>query len=146
MDKNQKKNTSLNQPQADANEVDFESDLEISDDEDGGTRINGIRIPPPIKPYCSTQSKGPRLIIRYIENYFFKSYAGTVKVGPFHHVSLYYFTIVCYDFNDHCLILEILCCNWTKWKWKIECNRFNVVCIWLPRKSTSFKETFCIDS
>lgn len=52
----------------------------------GGTRIGGIRIPPPIKPYCSTLSKGPRLMITYIENTFFKSYAGTVKVGPFHHV------------------------------------------------------------
>lgn len=53
----------------------------------GGTRIGDIYIPPPVKAYCSTESKGPRLVIRYIENTNFKSYANTVRVGPFHHVS-----------------------------------------------------------
>lgn len=53
----------------------------------GGTNVGGIYIPPPIKPYCSTESKGPRLVIRFIENTNFKSYANTVSVGPFHHVS-----------------------------------------------------------
>lgn len=51
----------------------------------GGTRIGGIYIPPPTKPYCSTESKGPRLVITHIVNTNFKSYANTVKVGPFHH-------------------------------------------------------------
>lgn len=62
-------------------------DANISDDEEGGTRIGDIYIPPPIPPHCSTESKGPRLIIKKIENKNFKSYAGTVVLGPFHHVS-----------------------------------------------------------
>lgn len=61
-------------------------DANISDDEEGGTRIGDIYIPPPIPPHCSTESKGPRLIIRKIENNNFKSYAGKVILGPFHHV------------------------------------------------------------
>ncbi|XP_037817646.1 structural maintenance of chromosomes protein 4 [Lucilia sericata] len=60
-------------------------DANISDDEEGGTRIGDIYIPPPIPPHCSTESKGPRLIIRKIENNNFKSYAGKVILGPFHH-------------------------------------------------------------
>uniref|UniRef100_A0A0K8WDU8 Structural maintenance of chromosomes protein n=1 Tax=Bactrocera latifrons TaxID=174628 RepID=A0A0K8WDU8_BACLA len=60
-------------------------DANISDDEEGGTRIGDIYIPPPIPPHCSTESKGPRLIIKKIENKNFKSYAGTVVLGPFHH-------------------------------------------------------------
>ncbi|XP_075152440.1 structural maintenance of chromosomes 4-like protein gluon [Haematobia irritans] len=60
-------------------------DANISDDEEGGTRIGDIYIPPPIPPYCSTESKGPRLIIKKIENFNFKSYAGKVVLGPFHH-------------------------------------------------------------
>ncbi|XP_061390983.1 structural maintenance of chromosomes protein 4 [Musca vetustissima] len=60
-------------------------DANMSDDEEGGTRIGDIYIPPPIPPYCSTESKGPRLIIKKIENYNFKSYAGKVVLGPFHH-------------------------------------------------------------
>ena len=52
----------------------------------GGTRVGGIFIPPPVKPYCSAESKGPRLVITHIENTNFKSYANTVSVGPFHHV------------------------------------------------------------
>lgn len=60
-------------------------DANIWDDEEGGTRIGDIYIPPPIPPHCSTESKGPRLIIKKIENKNFKSYAGTVVLGPFHH-------------------------------------------------------------
>lgn len=82
-----------------------EEDMDISEDEEGlydpgscnscnlsnivdsgGTRVGGIYIPAPIKAYCSTESKGPRLVIRFIENTNFKSYANTVRVGPFHHV------------------------------------------------------------
>lgn len=62
-------------------------DANMSDDEEGGTRVGDIYIPPPIPPHCSTESKGPRLIIRKIENNNFKSYAGKVILGPFHHVS-----------------------------------------------------------
>lgn len=57
------------------------------EDEEGGTRIGDIYIPPPIPAHCSTESKGPRLIIKKIENNNFKSYAGKVILGPFHHVS-----------------------------------------------------------
>lgn len=52
----------------------------------GGTRIGDIYIPPPVPPYCSAESKGPRLIITHIVNENFKSYAGKVTLGPFHQV------------------------------------------------------------
>ncbi|CRK87003.1 CLUMA_CG000927, isoform A, partial [Clunio marinus] len=64
---------------------DDNDDMNISEDEEGGTRIGGIYIPPPVKAYCSAESKGPRLIIRFIKNTNFKSYANTVQIGPFHH-------------------------------------------------------------
>ncbi|XP_059610951.1 structural maintenance of chromosomes protein 4 [Phlebotomus argentipes] len=67
----------------DGMEVDFE--LQMSDDEEGGTRIGDIYIPPPVPPYCSAESKGPRLIITRIVNENFKSYAGETILGPFHH-------------------------------------------------------------
>lgn len=63
-------------------------DLNMSDDEEGGTRIGDIYIPPPVKPYCSTESIGPRLIITKISNCNFKSYAGEVVLGPFSNVSV----------------------------------------------------------
>lgn len=47
--------------------------------------VEGIYIPPPIPPYCSSESKGPRLIISHIMNENFKSYANIVNLGPFHH-------------------------------------------------------------
>lgn len=53
-----------------------------------GYRVGDIYIPPPVKPYCSTESTGPRLIITNISNHNFKSYAGTVVLGPFHQVNL----------------------------------------------------------
>lgn len=64
------------------------NDLDVSDDEVGGTRIGDIYIPPPVQPYCSTESKGPRVIITNIIIENFKSYAGKVELGPFHHVSI----------------------------------------------------------
>ncbi|EDW04011.1 structural maintenance of chromosomes protein 4 isoform X2 [Drosophila grimshawi] len=57
----------------------------IFDDEEGGTRIGDIYIPPPVPAHCSMESVGPRLIIKRIVNYNFKSYAGEVSLGPFHH-------------------------------------------------------------
>lgn len=63
-----------------------DDDLNMSDDEEGGTRIGDIYIPPPVKPYCSTESIGPRLIITKISNTNFKSYAGEVVLGPFSNV------------------------------------------------------------
>uniref|UniRef100_A0A182W7U1 Structural maintenance of chromosomes protein n=1 Tax=Anopheles minimus TaxID=112268 RepID=A0A182W7U1_9DIPT len=65
-------------------DADVDEDALMSEDEEGGTRIGGIYIPPPVPPYCSTECKGPRLIIECISNYNFKSYAGHVTLGPFH--------------------------------------------------------------
>ena len=81
MSRKQKKNV----PEPESEEDDENEDYE---DEEGGSRIDGIYIPPPIKPHCSEESKGPRLIITKITNVNFKSYANTIEVGPFHHVSL----------------------------------------------------------
>uniref|UniRef100_A0A8D8BBH1 Structural maintenance of chromosomes protein n=1 Tax=Culex pipiens TaxID=7175 RepID=A0A8D8BBH1_CULPI len=71
------------QPPPEAMDVDAD-DANLSEDEEGGTRVGGIYIPPPVPPYCSTECKGPRLIITNISNYNFKSYAGHVMLGPFH--------------------------------------------------------------
>ncbi|XP_055642960.1 structural maintenance of chromosomes protein 4 [Toxorhynchites rutilus septentrionalis] len=72
------------QPPQEAMEVDGQDDTNLSEDEEGGTRVGGIYIPPPVPPYCSTECKGPRLMITNISNYNFKSYAGHVSLGPFH--------------------------------------------------------------
>lgn len=64
--------------------VDALDDALIFDDEEGGTRIGDIYIPPPVPPHCSMESTGPRLIISKIVNRNFKSYAGEVELGPFH--------------------------------------------------------------
>lgn len=53
----------------------------------GSYRVGDIYIPPPVKPYCSNESVGARLIITNILNRDFKSYAGDVELGPFTHVS-----------------------------------------------------------
>uniref|UniRef100_A0A1A9UMP1 Structural maintenance of chromosomes protein n=1 Tax=Glossina austeni TaxID=7395 RepID=A0A1A9UMP1_GLOAU len=58
----------------------------LEDEEDGYcTYIDDIRIPSPIPSYSHTRSKGPRLIVKRIENDNFKSFAGKVLLGPFHH-------------------------------------------------------------
>uniref|UniRef100_A0A182QGQ9 Structural maintenance of chromosomes protein n=1 Tax=Anopheles farauti TaxID=69004 RepID=A0A182QGQ9_9DIPT len=72
------------QAQQEPMDADVDDDALLSEDEEGGTRIGGIYIPPPVPPYCSTECKGPRLIIECITNYNFKSYAGHVTLGPFH--------------------------------------------------------------
>ncbi|KAK4886823.1 hypothetical protein RN001_003094 [Aquatica leii] len=53
-------------------------------DEEGGVRVDGIYIPPPPRNQCSSETTGPRLLITSIHNYFFKSYANTQVLGPFH--------------------------------------------------------------
>lgn len=68
-------------------DMDEDEELNMAEDEEGGTRIGDIYIPPPVKPYCSSESIGPRLIIHKIVNYDFKSYAGEVQLGPFCSVS-----------------------------------------------------------
>lgn len=72
---------------SDENTEQDDDELNMADDEEGGTRIGDIYIPPPVKPYCSTESIGPRLIITKISNCNFKSYAGEVVLGPFSNVS-----------------------------------------------------------
>lgn len=54
----------------------------------GSYRVGDIYIPPPVKPYCSNESHGSRLIITNILNRDFKSYAGEVALGPFTPVSM----------------------------------------------------------
>lgn len=66
-----------------------DNEIHLYDDEEGGVLIDDIYIPPPAKPYCSSESHGPRLIITKIVNENFKSYAGVVELGPFCHVSNY---------------------------------------------------------
>ena len=47
--------------------------------------IDGIFIPPPPKqPNFTGDKTGNRLVITYIENINFKSYAGKQLLGPFH--------------------------------------------------------------
>lgn len=75
----------------DDNDVEMDDDLDpaaMYEDEEGGYRVGDIYIPPPIKPYCSSESQGSRLIITQIMNTNFKSYAGDVPLGPFCHVSI----------------------------------------------------------
>ncbi|KAH8409526.1 hypothetical protein KR222_007722, partial [Zaprionus bogoriensis] len=72
------------QEAADAAALDALDEAEIFDDEEGGTRIGDIYIPPPVPAHCSMESVGPRLMIQRIVNNNFKSYAGEVELGPFH--------------------------------------------------------------
>ncbi|KAB0799073.1 hypothetical protein PPYR_06953 [Photinus pyralis] len=60
------------------------SEHEDLSDEEGGLRVDGIYIPPPPISARTLGSDGPRLIITAISNYFFKSYAETQVLGPFH--------------------------------------------------------------
>lgn len=54
-------------------------------DEEGGCRItDDIFIPPPPNIRSQVNKQGPRLMITKIVNINFKSYAGTVVIGPFH--------------------------------------------------------------
>uniref|UniRef100_A0A1B0FFV3 Structural maintenance of chromosomes protein n=1 Tax=Glossina morsitans morsitans TaxID=37546 RepID=A0A1B0FFV3_GLOMM len=57
----------------------------LEDEEDGYTYIDDVRIPSPIPSYSQTRNRGPRLIVKRIENDNFKSFAGKVLLGPFHH-------------------------------------------------------------
>lgn len=63
------------------------------EDEEGGFTVGDIYIPPPVKPYCSSESRGARLIITKIMNTNFKSYAQDVALGPFCHVSFNHFCL-----------------------------------------------------
>ncbi|GAB1598806.1 structural maintenance of chromosomes protein 4-like [Argonauta hians] len=43
-----------------------------------------LEIPPIVENVATYEDDGPRLMISHIENYFFKSYANTQIIGPFH--------------------------------------------------------------
>ena len=64
-----------------------DSDSE-SDREEGGYIIgDDVYVPPPpAKPIFSGEETGRRLVITYIVNTNFKSYAGRTVLGPFHKV------------------------------------------------------------
>lgn len=80
--------------------------MDYSDDE--GTVVDGIRIPPAIKPTCSFDPTGPRLIITKITNNFFKSFANQQILGPFHKVCI----IIKLEFNFCTCVFFIVfqCC------------------------------------
>ncbi|CAG9764069.1 unnamed protein product [Ceutorhynchus assimilis] len=72
------------QPSKQVDSVSSDSEEELELDENGGTFIDGIFIPPAVPPTLSFNPTGPRLIIRKIDNNFFKSYAKNEVLGPFH--------------------------------------------------------------
>lgn len=60
----------------------MDSSAEINEEED--VFIDGIRIPSaPKQPNFTGDKTGNRLVITYIENINFKSYAGRQLLGPF---------------------------------------------------------------
>jgi structural maintenance of chromosome 4 len=64
--------------------------VNCENDEEGSWRVsNDIYIPPPPQLFGAYDSKGPRLMIIRIIAKNFKSYAGTIEIGPFHKVYLY---------------------------------------------------------
>ena len=69
---------------ASASEDEFDDDL-IDDRKKGENFIDGVFIPPPPPPpKFSGDGTGERLVITFIENENFKSYAGRQFLGPFH--------------------------------------------------------------
>lgn len=101
-------------PAANVSEDEENSDQDF-EDEEGGFHVDDIYIPPPVKPYCSAESKGPRLLITKLTNINFKSYANTIEVGPFHHVRFVSHCSLVRLVSNFIIILEILCCYWSKW-------------------------------
>ncbi|CAB0036865.1 unnamed protein product [Trichogramma brassicae] len=62
-----------------------EEGKEENSDEAGGWRVSDdIYIPPPPMVFGEYDTKGPRLMIVKIVTKNFKSYAGTIEIGPFH--------------------------------------------------------------
>ncbi|XP_063973177.1 structural maintenance of chromosomes protein 4 [Diachasmimorpha longicaudata] len=71
-------------PDPEGMEVDGNEPPTYDSDEEGGIRIDeDIYIPPPPKKLTEHSSSDPRLIISKIINKNFKSYAGSVEIGPF---------------------------------------------------------------
>lgn len=67
----------------DTSQQDAGSDI---DDENGWRVDDDIYIPPPPQVFGEYDTKGPRLMIKKIVAKNFKSYAGTIEIGPFHKV------------------------------------------------------------
>ncbi|OXU23774.1 hypothetical protein TSAR_003018 [Trichomalopsis sarcophagae] len=62
-----------------------QQEAEDSGDDDNGWRVaDDIYIPPPPQIFGEYDTKGPRLMIVKIMATNFKSYAGTIEIGPFH--------------------------------------------------------------
>nr|ATL75372.1 structural maintenance of chromosomes 4A [Diachasma muliebre] len=71
-------------PRADPAELDSNDRAPYDSDEEGGVRIDDdIYIPPPPRKLTEHSLADPRLIISKIINRNFKSYAGSVEIGPF---------------------------------------------------------------
>lgn len=67
---------------------DMEVDEQNAEYEEGGLRVDDeIYIPPPLRTFSEADTTGPRLMITKIINENFKSYAGTITIGPFHKVN-----------------------------------------------------------
>lgn len=88
--------TTENQPSSKGSDDDMEVDTpqqdedHESDDENGWRVAEDIYIPPPPQVFGEWDTKGPRLMIVRIVAKNFKSYAGTIEIGPFHKVLLAY--------------------------------------------------------
>jgi len=68
---------------------DFSDDEDLSDIDDDVEIFNGIRIPAAMPAVVSAEDNpGPRMVIKLIVANNFKSYYGTVTIGPFHQVSI----------------------------------------------------------
>ncbi|XP_025270136.1 structural maintenance of chromosomes protein 4 isoform X2 [Camponotus floridanus] len=64
---------------------DMEVDEQNTEYEESGLRVDDeIYIPPPLRTFSEADTTGPRLMITKIINENFKSYAGTITIGPFH--------------------------------------------------------------
>lgn len=122
-------------------EMDVDEDLNMAEDEEGGTRIGDIYIPPPVQPYCSSESIGPRLIIHKIVNFDFKSYAGEVQLGPFCSVSRLgkfgmFYVLIRLRFHT------ALSSDHRAERFRQEQRyRLNAVCFWIPRQQDPMQET-----
>lgn len=79
---------------------DMEVDEQNIEYEESGLRVDDeIYIPPPLRTFSEADTTGPRLMITKIINENFKSYAGTITIGPFHKVNfnityLYYYLVI----------------------------------------------------
>ncbi|XP_011503398.1 PREDICTED: structural maintenance of chromosomes protein 4 [Ceratosolen solmsi marchali] len=79
-------NLSSNKDSDDDMEIDsYQQVVNCENDEEGSWRVSkDIYIPPPPQLFGAYDAKGPRLMINRIVAKNFKSYAGTIEIGPFH--------------------------------------------------------------